>query len=392
MAENPCTTGSRPKPGHESDAVWLGTSVGELISLFNPWLGAFITIASPLVVDTQNLCEEGPPPFPTWTPSDVVALSRGGSIALLQQTALHYAWYFSCECISAPTPTPVVQPAPPGLPDLIPSHTVPCLTATGQLSPMTQAVQTLIPSVTPTVGGDRLALPFGATSVRLSAQIDALGTDTTHARNFTSLQVGPGGPGAGLPPLTITPPALSGQITYQLAAGMEGIQIEHSVTTHISDVAAGNSVSAQIEVFCGVPPGAAQPECCPPDPGLIGILLDLQAQVALLVGQSGPSGPLTELSATPITGEGIESLRVGARQVLIELSTLGPSVSFVLYANPDRAMRAGTIRWGNDFGWRRRDHVDSTRCLFPVQADSTVVSWSLSPGTSGTLRQLGKLP
>jgi hypothetical protein len=66
-------------------------------------------------------------------------------------------------------------------------------------------------------------------------------------------------------------------------------------------------------------------------------------------------------------------------------------VQTVPYAFPDRVMRAATMRFGNDFGWQRRQHLDAQEILFSVPLDSQVVSWSLSPGTSGSLIQLGQL-
>jgi hypothetical protein len=336
------------------------------------------------------MCDEPPVPMPSWSPQDYALTAAGQITPVFTQTVLHLAWWQLCQCSSEPTPSPPRAPGGAGLP-LVPTQPgLPCSSYVGQLAPMTQPIAIIIPDGNQ--NGGFVPLPPGATHVRYRAHIDSLGSVApTQRRDFkTNTNRATGGPGLGMPLFSITPPALDGEVVLELEPGLISFQVEHSVNTFFTQLATGNSVTLNADVFCGGPPGYAQPECCPPDPAIINLLNDLSLQVALLVARAGPTGPLEQLLTSPISGEGSLNLELGTRQVLLELSALGPGTKFVPYANPDRLMRAGTIRWGNDFGWSRRLHVDSTRCIFPVPPDSNVVSWSISPGSAGQITQLGE--
>jgi len=390
MTVGPCPNGSRPQAGKEGDLVWAGTALGELISLRAPWLGAYITIMAPLLLNGATLCASPPPTLPTWTASDAAAIVLGAPSAILAQTVRYLAWYYTCECIGTTTPEPAPVPAPTDqLPVLVPEPVQACDIATGQLVDAQMIPNLLIPFPGGVAPFSRPIVP-GTTQLRLRAQIDSLGTANQNTPRLFQTDFYTDSGNAGLQQLILTPPVLDGEAIYDVDPQITSYSVHCYFNPPTGPVAIGSGASVQVEQFCAGEPGRLQPLCCPPDPGIVAILRDLQLQVALLVAREGPAGPLEELRSTVVQAEGTQDLELGARMVLVELNTLGSGVQLVRYANPDRTMRAGTVRFGNDFGWRRREHVDNVRCLFAAPNDANVVSWSLSSGTVARLVQLGE--
>jgi hypothetical protein len=387
-----CPSGTEPKPGTAELIIISGVAATALLTKRMPALGPFMGAMESLILDTGILCNGDPVEWPTFTPTDFTDLVRGIVSDNVIQAVHHAAWYGFCQCTGAPTPAPPPIESIDGIPQNAPATVLPCQTLhfdfapefTGETGPYDLFGSALAPR----------GIPAGATSVR-SIGIGVETAVTAHevrkydfeARflNATGGTVLAKGPSAQYYSgewhnedftSQIPATAVSWYVIIVNRTGSGGVWVE------------GDAVTADYEFYCK-PSSALEVECCPPDPAVIAMINRLQASVNQVLDALAPPGALVEIASQAIVAEGTLQLRPGTRQVNVQLELLGGGTRLVPYAHPDRVMRAGTIRFGNDFGWRRREHVDNTDCLFPVPPDATVISWSLSPGTSGTLRELG---
>lgn len=385
-----CPNGAQPKAATPG-VVAVGSSLlTTLIAAQAPFLVPFIQVLEPYILQSVDLCAGDPVPFPDITAVDLALLATGFTSSKMTDVVHHAAWYAFCECRGAATPPPPSVIPPSEIPTWIAGQTPPCETLHVEWEIDRYGVGAE-PYLIGTPAAPR-PFPAGTTRIRMTPKHitggpnqDSLQTYlfTTSFKDAAGVQIAQqyhvnSRWDAGVwteTPLEAAVP--SGAVSYfvQARSGSGGQN-------------AGARISYDHEHICA---GAGQiaPECCPPDPTLVAKINRIQLAVSEILERLGVSGPLNELNSIAISGEGQIALAAGARQINIALEQLGTDTKFVQYANPDRLMRAGTIRFGNDFGWRRREHVDSVDCLFPVPPDSTVVSWSLSPGTSGELVQLG---
>lgn len=385
-----CPNGVQPKPQTPA-VVAIGSSLlTTLVGTNAPFLIPFLTVLEPYILNTIEICAGDPVPFPELTAGDLAALAVGFVSPKMTDVVHHAAWYAFCECKGTATPAAPYIPSPQDIPTWISGTTAPCETLHVEWDINRYGV-----GAEPYVIGSPTSprpFPVGALQIRLTTKeiLPGPNQDSLQTYLFTTSFKDAAG-------VTLAQQYHSfarydaGSWTYS----NQTVPIPATAVTYFVQARSGTGgqnagavISYDHEFLCG---GAGQiaPECCPPDPTLVAKINRIQLAVTEILERLGVSGPLNELNATAISGEGQLNLVSGARQVNIALDQLGGDTKFVAYANPDRLMRAGTIRFGNDFGWRRREHVDNVDCLFPVPPDSTVVSWSLSPGTSGELIQLG---
>lgn len=384
-----CPGGARPKPNAPAIVVAGGAALVAILCSRAPPLCPYVSALSALASEPATDCTPDPPPLPTWTAADVVGIATGQSTVKLYQTIRHYLWWEYCECVSGATPPPTLFVPPQPMPVLAPALEQPCDVREASFT-ITLQTHDLIP----VPGFGQVldfwdALPSGVTHVQQTATI--LDLEPGHAAVGRTLTLHHGNPTlgtAGLPPLVLTEASPSATRLDALPSSSTMFLVRYTTQLGGGTLPVGEVISYKAEFFCGEP-GGAQPACCPPDMTLVALLEDLALKVNLLVERAGPSEPLEQLISTEIAGEGQLNLELGTRAIVVRTTTAGPSVELVPYATPDRAMRLGTVRFGNDFGWRRREHVDSLACEFSVPADMDVVSWSLSAGTSAELVQLG---
>jgi hypothetical protein len=390
MTGSPCPGGSQPKPGFEKDIIWRSTNLEPLLSDFAPWLHAYLSVMAPFVLNGTEFCSQPPPPTPQFALDDVNLIALGGTSVLLRQAMNLAAWYYMCECSEQPTPAPPTLVAPPGLSVNLPGPLQPCASISATDQDPDQGGLQVIPDFA-TTGLTGMRIVPGTTTMRMRARIDQVGTANPNTqRGWTLRQFTDVGALPGLVELGLTPPVIEGEVVFSPDPTATQYLVDLTYGTLGNPIPIGSSQTVVVDSFCDGQPLSVQPECCPPDDGIIAILRDLQLQVALLVARAGPAAELEVLTTTNIVDQGQVILELGTRVVNIAIDLPGPLVTFNPYANPDRALKAGSIRFGNDFGWRRREIVDSTDCLFPVPGDTNVVSYALSPGTSGRLIQLGQ--
>lgn len=374
--------------------ILAATAIEALLLPQKKWLAPFVGTSGPLLVDSGVLCAGDPPVMPDWTKEDLIEVYQGNVLAKVKQTVEHLAWYQFCQCRDAPTPAPPLIPPPAGLPQLPSGPVETCDQLHGEYARAPGQPFNNVPVIPPVAGLQPIVQ--GATAVSITAQITVRppGVGELLRNVFTvSFHDAAGVLLAGTLTLDCDPLVNSGVVTISnsvLPANTAQVAVTQTCQPGGS-CQTGRVAIIDLAFHCGSLPGRLQPECCPPDPTLIGKLDRLLLQMALVVSRLGPSVPLEVISTSPISGEGQLPLAQGARQIKFLLSTLGPGVQTVPYAFPDRVMRAATMRFGNDFGWQRRQHLDAQEILFSVPLDSQVVSWSLSPGTSGSLIQLGQL-
>jgi len=387
-----CPTGTEPKAGTPTFII-LGTSlIAALISKRLPPAAPFVGALESLLLDTGILCNGDPPDWPTFVATDFTDLARGLPNARMTQAVMNAAWYVFCQCADAATPVAPLAPPVADIPSWPPGEVLPCASIHVDFSPDADNLSGTYNVIgTPTAPR---GIPVGATSVRISPIGIDHGTGTRQFTSYIFRATFKNAAGQALNSPIAVAEWENGhwnndQLLFALTAGTSQFYVE--VYPNIAATGPFNTgavVTADYDFYCA-PPDLLQPECCPPDPTLIAKLNRLEASLTQVLALLAPPGTLAELGSIPISGEGTVQLLPGTRQVNVQLAALGANTKMVPYANPDRIMRAGTIRFGNDFGWKRREHVDNTDCLFPVPPDAVVVSWSLSPGTTGTLVQLG---
>jgi hypothetical protein len=388
-----CPGGTQAKPGVVGIIIIAGALFELWLARRVKWLAPFIPFISPFIFDPSEVCAGEPPPFPDFSIDELGQLVTGGIVTKVNQAIQHLAWWEYCECIGA-TPSPPVIPPPAGLPLMPVGPVEACAQQLVQYVQNNNAVSVglvLVPSLT-----NSGYLPAGATSLTFEGRITnrppGLGDQRLNVFNFHFLDTA-GTTVLGTQQITLNP-AVNNGTTIVTNVPVPSGSVRYDV---VHDCQPGGSChegrQAILDLLwqCGPNPNLVQPECCPPDPTLVGKLDRLLLQMALVVARLGPTEPLQIISTTSISGESQMPLAQGARMLNFQLTTLGADVQVVPYANPDRIRRAATVRFGNDFGWQRRQSIDAQDNLFPVPFDSQVVSWSLSPGTSGTLVQLGQL-
>jgi hypothetical protein len=388
-----CPGGTRPKPGVVGVIIVAGALFELWLARRAKWLAPFVPFISPFIFDPSEVCAGEPPAWPEFSVDELGQLITGGLVAKLNQAIQHLAWWEYCECIGSAPAAPVLPPIA-GLPAVPNGPVEGCESVHVVYRQQDHPFESVSIPVYGELGNPAWLVP-GVTSVTLKGQIDTRAQEPgVTLRSVFNLgfsdATGTGSTASAI--LNLDPLVNGGVVSQQLAlpAGTARVLVLQSCQPGGTCVA--NRVSSvDMQFQCGNNPLALQPECCPPDPTLIGKLDRLLLQMALVVARLGPTEPLATISTSPISGEGQMPLAQGTRQVKFLLSVLGPGVETVPYANPDRVMRAASMRFGNDFGWFRRQSLDAQSNLFQVPLDSQVVSWSLSPGTSGSLIQLGQL-
>jgi len=389
-----CPGGTRPKATTPPILVaGIDLIAGLLISRI-PWVGPFLSIVEPVVFEGSIVCNGDPPPFPELQADDLLSLAFGKTTPRMSDAILNVLWYQFCECVAEPTPAaPVITPAP-GLPVYVPGPVPPCDELTVEYS------ETKFGDVNDLdLYGSAIAprgLPAGVTDMTARVQVLSVGSAPTTFASYQFVMRFLDAAGVLIDARAVTCSQTSGQAGLPVSLSFSVLPAAVSWYILFSNPQDGTTVDqdavAQLVVqsFCGVKPGRSQPDCCPPDPALVARINQLQVAIDQVLARLGLQGPLEVLSTLPVSGEGLVSIPAGARQVHVGLDVLGQGVELVPYANPDRVMRAGTLRFGNPFGWRRREHIDAQSAVFPVPSDANIVSWSIHPGSSGVLSFLGE--
>jgi hypothetical protein len=388
-----CPGGTRAKPGVVGIIIIAGALFELWLARRAKWLAPFIPFISPFVFDPSEVCAGEPPEFPQFSIDELGQLITGGLVVKTTQAIQHLAWWEYCECIGT-TPAPPSLLPPAGLPAVPNGPVEACESVHVVYSRAQHPFENLNVPLYGTSSSPAWLVP-NTTSVTLRGQIEVRPPDSfQNLRNVFSVAFfrDDGTTLTVNTTLDLDPLVNGGRVTQQLVlpAGTTRVFVKQDCQPG-GTCQEGRVASIDMDFQCGNNPNALQPECCPPDPTLIGKLDRLLLQMALVVARLGPITPLEVISTTPITGEGQMPLAQGARQVKFDITTVGPGVKSNPYANPDRLMRMASMRFGNDFGWLRRQSLDNADNLFSVPLDSQVVSWSLSAGTSGSLVQLGQL-
>jgi hypothetical protein len=389
-----CPGGTRAKATTPPIVVaGIDLLVGLAISRI-PYVGPFLSIVEPIVFEGSVVCNGDPPSFDPPNATDLIEAGFGRLTQNMRNMFLNVLWYQFCECADVPTPVaPVITP-PPNLPIYVPGPVLPCDELTVEYSE-TRTGDVNEFEIYGSAAAPR-GLPAGVTDMKATVQIVSVGSAPTtfHSYQFVIRFLNAAGTlidaraitcsqtagVAGLPTtlsFSVDPAAVSWYILF--VNPQDGTTVDQDGVAQLA-----------VQSFCGVKPGRTQTDCCPPDPALIARINQIQIAIDQVLARLGLQGPLEVLASIAVTGEGLESIPAGARQVHVALTTLGQGVQLVPYANPDRLMRAATLRFGNPFGWRRREHIDAQSNIFAVPADSNIVSWSIHPGTSGTLTFLGE--
>jgi hypothetical protein len=383
------------------------------------WLIPYIPFLSPISLSLDTFCSLDPSTVEIPTAAELLALVTRNPYATAfaagQKVAsiLHYfAWYTFCRCSdSTPLPAPTYPSAPADLPVVNPPQYSP----PGELACRVDVASTSCERTGTTVGEFR-AWPTGATSFRITAQIEnptypvLVGvyyyTDAADgtANVFTSRAVKAPYNGAitwdGTPTLVTANSAL-----YSNVSG-GGYRVWMTSNGNVAGYAdATSTAQLSIEIYCGndptTPPDSFNP-CipCPPDPYLsgqlaiiLGELAIMKQQIDLIQRQAVPFATIDGTLHSSLTGAGELSVQglIGARIAIVD--SLAGTVG-VTAGEPETLHGTGWIRWGDDVGWLDREFLTSEVTLStPAAAGAmTRLGYSLPPGVEIDIIELEREP
>lgn len=397
---NPCAPNiSRPKVGTEVVVSLGAVAISDfLLAGRAAWAFDLAVALGVISYDTVPFCAADPPALPN-IPSQRYngyfnPLNPQGAAQLaadMFDLVGHFFWYASCECAAGPQP-PAPNPMPPPVgvardpPALSTPTGIPCgpdatvfetknFDASGQIAWDFQA--------TPTIGVNTRWIQFlqygGYPATprvypahhTLTFVVGATGTPTGR---FDWTQT------ADLPNTTtqtISAPVPTGTTALRFGTQADGAN------------ALGFGMNLFLHQFCSPPPTQLDEPCCPPDPLLVQLLVQIKGELDELLGRgTGATGYARGTRHASLVGTGSLSVSrvVG---ILIEV-TSGVPTTPILGGNPPYQWDLGfmTMLTGDGMILERRLTRSAQLWLDPSWALATQVGWFLHPGVVITLTEL----
>jgi len=236
-------------------------------------------------------------------------------------------------------------------------------------------------------------IPAGAKSVRVSFDVSGSPSGSDYAYYTMNFY-------------TATPTLVSGHIgagtfggahleeTFAVPPTAVGYEIHSSASA-----SHGWYVTLRADFLCDAP-GTTVGPCCPPDPILTGLIMQLAQQLALVSRdltlvqrQAVPFGYVPGANHTGLSGAGELAIAdlLGARVTITATTpgTIGSSAG-----NPERLFGAGYVQWGSADGFTPRVWLDQVETLtFPPYAGAyTLLAYSLPPGVVVDILELEREP
>jgi len=381
-----CPTGSHAK---SSTPVWLvvGTVALEfLITKRFPWIGPFLAFLTPYAFDAGEFCAVEPVDMPEWSPADLAGIFTGQSGLKLAQTAQHVLWYEFCECNSGGTPAPPVVNPPADLPVIQPAPLASCASEHGEHVEPNQW------SAWDTIGtaGLRKMTPAGATSLRLTVSIVALGGPNGQNFDSTASLIHFNAAGTQLNPsqgvqVLGNDPDLTASLDYAVPPTSASYYVYTQCQPGGGPCPANRHVAADVQFFCGGDPTRLQPECCPPDPRLTAALERIETLVTLVQRQGVPFAYVPQGEDTGLSGDG-ELAVSGLLAVTVLLTTL-PGHYGMAEGSPDALFDVGWVALGTADGFEAPRPIRTSPMFLRVGAEVTKVGYSLAPGVVATIKR-----
>lgn len=421
-----CGGPSESRPGFNQAIVNSAAAIGIAIEglVPPPFSHAIAAVVASETFDLTTFCQSDPPPMPTFSPNDWLALLNPADLPnylhtrdLIRDWWKQVFWHDACQCVSAPTPPlgPVPTPPPassnPGLPggdadqdcwtassgNNVP---VPIDTTSGFID-----ISNLLPgSTTVTVtpghtGASNVAkvLPSGVRNI--TTTIGGTGTRPGPVAQLNWF----GSTGTPLTPRTLwdansSPPINPNQFTQTFVAPSGATSWNVEILPYFAGP--GNvqgspwSVSSTLAYTCGAGPNVPVVPCCPPDPSTE-IRLNQMFQLLVNLQLGGSSQELTSwtdgIRHTGLRDTGRLVMSPGAVGARCEVTFVPPQTQ-ILPGNPNFHWNLGFITpIALDVPLRGQRLVFNPQSFaFPVQADG--VSWTLLNGAVMNLVELIGIP
>ena len=397
---NPCAPNiSRPKPNSQTVASLGAVAISDfLLAGRASWAFDLAVALGVISFDMAPFCAADPPDLP-----DIPAeryfgyfnpLNPQGAAQLradMTDLVGHFFWYASCECAAAPQPpAPPPMPPPVGVvrdpPGLATPTGVPCgpdstvsegsnFDANGHIAWDFQVV--------PTIGVNTRWLQwlqYGGYSA--APRVYPVHHTLTFIVGATGAQLGrfDWDQTADLPNTTtalISAPVPAGTTSLRFGSQADGAN------------GLGFAMNLALHQFCSPPPAQLDEPCCPPDPLLVQLLVQIKGELDELLGRgTGATGYARGTSHSSLIGTGSLPLsRVAG--VLIEV-TSGVPTTPILGGNPPYQWDLGfiTMLTGDGMILERRLTRSAQLWLDPSWALATRVGWFLHPGVIINLTEL----
>lgn len=390
---------SQQKPGFDPVQIIIGGAIGEAISgLGMGWVAETLVAAAVVEYSLNTLCSTDPPPAPT---IDQVRMqlyhdnSAPGAYAAIVQDATqllaHYLWSHWCECVTGTQPTTPPPLAPPSTVTINDPTTAQPGDQSCGVGPFWFQTAGFDSS------GNMLLTPNSSPSI-------------PSALKWVSwtLNGGVTNPPANPYPVTITLQAsnASGQPVFSNVFSMTAdipntskqffsapcppTATQWTVLAH-SDTPSGVNYGPEIHTtfYCTPIPNTSLQPCCPPDPTIENLVLQVLRLEQLILSQTGGSIAYTKGTVhTALTGSA--SLTVaGLRGVLIDI-TAGSPTKPPLIGNPSYLWDMGWISMMDGDGMIEekrltRQHQVWTPRLAP---NASIVGYYLNPGVVVNITEL----
>lgn len=400
MAVNPCApNASRPKTG-----VALVTSLGAVaISDFllrgrAAWAFDLAVALGVVSFDTVPFCAGPPPDLPNIPPERYLGYfnplnPQGAAQLAADMFAIvgHYFWYASCECVAGPQPPdPPAMPPPAGVQRDPPALGQPvgiACTGWGQWAiqdafDSTGTVRDIThPASVPTAPVKWAQIHFTASTISGPPAYPITWTwqwtgagGTPIGTTFTYVQTGP----------HIFQENLL--LSTKIAPGFAEL---HAVAHTDVPGATGIGIQHQYGGYCSDPGSALDEPCCPPDPLLVQLLVQIKGELDELLSRgTGATGYARGTAHSGLRGTGSLSVsRVAG--ILVEVSS-GVPTNPVLGGNPPYMWDLGFITMLTADGMilERRLTRSAQLWLDASWALATQVGYFLNPGVAVTITEL----
>jgi hypothetical protein len=378
-------------------------AIEALFGVGSSWASLAVFLASQ-VLELDTFCASDPPSVPTFTASDITDILEGfaglntpGYAKLVQlcQVAL---WHVYCQCDggAATTPTeptyptaPVVSnpgdgpvPLPGGTPCFEPADWFETLPFSGVSDFNSNALHTV-------------TWPGGITAVKVGSSAFATSGTPWPVTYFVDWYKGDGGTLLGTSSWTQTQESIS--LYDQPAIWHPPFGFDHiKLRAHSDNPLAGNvSQRAHFTAYCGALNEPNAVPCCPPDPNLQALLLQvlngvtaMYGQVTLLQRYMLPFGSVLGAAHSGLSGQGSFAVsRLLGVQVVI---TTLPAALGVEVGSPDFHFDVGWISIMTPDGFIDERRVTATtQAWYPrMMADAATLGYSFHAGVVATITEV----
>lgn len=322
---------SQPKPGSQTVVSLGAVAISDfLLKGSASWAFDLAAALGVISFDLPTFCAQDPPALPNIPTERYLGyfnpLNPQGAAQLREDmTALvgHFFWYASCECVSAPQPSPPApMPPPSGIqrdpPALGTPTGTPCASRPSEFGSQTfDGVGNIIW----TKVGDWSVAP-GAQWLQIDqsgSQTDS-GTAAYPITHTVSVQNSSGATIWHESWIQTGLVAFSGRPTRSFTLPAGGTQL--SLSSH-SDTGAGIGfgIDAAFRQYCSAVPPALNEACCPPDPLLVQLLTQiLQTQQTILASFPKPGTPYKDSTVhTNLAGSRTIAIQPTARAIRVDI-------------------------------------------------------------------------